>query len=801
MSAIVTAVPQRSPAGATPVCLTLFRSGEHTKGTPCTIALAELSYLLEVEFGPRHPEHRYADEAQKRRQPLIKPAQFAGHTRAEGSHIIEHYGLALDIDKPTIDMQDAARRLRAAGYAAFLYETWKANGRYRVVVPFSAPLPGDADLEHAARPLAALIPCIGAESFDASRCYFIGRPKGEERAHLLVEGEPFTAEYEPSSDVERTGKDRNARVSDPSLYGEALQWARALLPAGRIVKDRLRISSSALGRALEEDLTIAADGTARDFGTGKGFATPLDVVRAFVAPDGGLNPRLPGHDGRYLDDGGEALPADYFRSGCTEAQARELLIGAGWADAITRFALAVEQAHRDGLVAGEAQADRHESGITLPAAVPLGHLAHTEPPAPSFKIADWLPEGAVTLFAGHGESGKSYIALSIAIALALGHDVFGRTVTRSRVVYYCAEDPAAVVQWRVRRICQHHGWNAADLDGWLVVLDMSDRDPTLYSENANAAKRLTPTYTALAEYFETSAADVLITDNAADAFDGNENDRAKVRQFVNALKRITTARSGAVLLLAHVNKATAQGQDTTERYSGSTGWHNSVRARWSLSGVDIDDPGAGSMLALAKSNWGAKGLTVPVHWSDAGKCFVLGETVLPINASEVSLEVLRAFADIEAKGLWVSMSPRASNSPKAMLTEYLPRGVRAGSLGPALQRLREKGLIEMGTAQRANRTSKGSPCWQLTDTGRAACSRLLPVAPGCSRSGHDREQAEARTSASAPGRGFLKGEREQIGQRHNKRGASVARVAPGRAPGRGFGGPTGSVKKGGGRRG
>ena len=66
---------------------------------------------------------------------------------------------------------------------------------------------------------------------------------------------------------------------------------------------------------------------------------------------------------------------------------------------------------------------------------------------------------------------------------------------------------------------------------------------------------------------------LVILDNIAQMFAGNENDRAHVTQFVNYLARLARDGDCAVVLLGHVAKA--EGSE----YSGSTAWDAAVRSR------------------------------------------------------------------------------------------------------------------------------------------------------------------------------------------------------------------------------
>ena len=65
-------------------------------------------------------------------------------------------------------------------------------------------------------------------------------------------------------------------------------------------------------------------------------------------------------------------------------------------------------------------------------------------------------------------------------------------------------------------------------------------------------------------------------DTVADIFPGNENDRSQVSQFVGLLRRLAIEANCAVIVSAHPSLT---GINSGTGLSGSTGWHNGVRAR------------------------------------------------------------------------------------------------------------------------------------------------------------------------------------------------------------------------------
>jgi RecA-family ATPase len=96
---------------------------------------------------------------------------------------------------------------------------------------------------------------------------------------------------------------------------------------------------------------------------------------------------------------------------------------------------------------------------------------------------------------------------------------------------------------------------------------------------------------------------LLVLDNLADIFAGNENVRPLARQFVSSLRALAIEFDCVVLLLAHPSlSGMASGAGT----SGNTAWNNSVQSRLYLvtSSDDLDPDGR--VLQTIKANYGQR---------------------------------------------------------------------------------------------------------------------------------------------------------------------------------------------------
>ena len=141
---------------------------------------------------------------------------------------------------------------------------------------------------------------------------------------------------------------------------------------------------------------------------------------------------------------------------------------------------------------------------------------------------------------------------------------------------------------------------------------------------------------------------LIVLDNSADVFAGNENDRPQVRQFVTLLREMAISANAGLLLTSHPSLT---GISTGTGLSGSTAWNASVRSRlyFKRAKTETDeepDPDL-RVLEVMKSNYGPVGEMVTVRWKDG--------LFLPVTAVS-SLEKLAA--EQKAEQLFLTLLDR-----------------------------------------------------------------------------------------------------------------------------------------------
>ena len=251
-----------------------------------------------------------------------------------------------------------------------------------------------------------------------------------------------------------------------------------------------------------------------------------------------------------------------------------------------------------------------------------------------FVIGPLIPRGFVTLLGGHGEIGKSMLGLTLAAHVACGQSWADLPTRQGRVLYLSLEDSGDIAVFRLQRIAEAYRLDPASLTANLSIVDGSDAGPLAHEVSNAGVKALLPTALADEVGSLVKGFDLVVIDNASDAFDGDENSRRQVRAFIKSLAAWVKGHSGAVLLLAHIDKSAARYGANGNTYSGSTAWHNSARSRLALTRNEKEET---IELAHEKLNVGLK-LQEPLalEWSETG-------VLVPVSA--IARQSARALTD------------------------------------------------------------------------------------------------------------------------------------------------------------
>jgi archaellum biogenesis ATPase FlaH len=260
---------------------------------------------------------------------------------------------------------------------------------------------------------------------------------------------------------------------------------------------------------------------------------------------------------------------------------------------------------------------------------------------------NWIPDRVVTLLTGDGGTGKSLMAMQLAVSVALGRDFMGVPMAPRRVLYLAAEDDLDELHRRTAAILEAEGADFADLDDRLVFRVVSGEEALLVTLDRQGRRLVaTALYDNLRAWSRDNGAQVVIVDTAADTFGGVEIDRAQVTRFVRLLEAIARDTSGAVILVAHPSVA---GIKDRTGISGSSAWRNASRSVLWLRKPD-DDEATGQakrdqrVLERMKANLAPAEGVLRVLWHEGR--FVLdgdGETGAPnFDSLVIEAKVLNA---------------------------------------------------------------------------------------------------------------------------------------------------------------
>ena len=352
------------------------------------------------------------------------------------------------------------------------------------------------------------------------------------------------------------------------------------------------------------------------------------------------------------------------------------------------------------------------------AVIPVTGLQDQE--APTFIWDGLIPANHVTLLAAHGGTGKSLVALLLAVCVAMELPLFDVPTRQGPVVFFSGEDDAGTIRHRLGFICDRLGIDSADLEGKLHLIDATAHDPVLYAQQDRGKSGTTPTYDALRAYVLEVKPVLLILDNASDVFAGSEIDRTAVRSFMRHAALLGRDVGAAVLLLAHVDKGTSRGDRgrNTEGYSGSTAWSNSARSRLFMARADD-----GSItLEHQKSNLGKLRDKIRLFWPEGGLPQLdleFGPVVQGIADRNHEKALLKLIHEFTQRGECITTATTSRTNAARLLKHEAgyPSKLKDTEVFDLLRRCERSGYLERETYKGADR--KPRERWNVTTAGRS----------------------------------------------------------------------------------
>ena len=382
-------------------------------------------------------------------------------------------------------------------------------------------------------------------------------------------------------------------------------------------------------------------------------------------------------------------------------------------------------------------------GASLLPILDLAALSNVRAKAVAFVIERLAPAGEVTLFTGPGSAGKSLLGqqLCTVSAGALG-SCLGLAVAAGPAIYATCEDTAEHLHFRQERLCEALNVPMVSLADKLHLVSLrGELDNELEGRDEKGNYSPSAAYDRLAATIKATGAKLVVLDNVAHLFSGNENDRHDVTQFVNLLNRLARDTGAAVLLIGHPPKS-SNPLAVAHDYSGSTAWLNAVRSQ-----IKIDTPrdADGSVLdrdarvlTIGKANYAPKGDGINFRWHDWA--FVRDDDLPTDTRAEID-KVIRANGENDAflrclrarteqgAGREVGPAPGPNYAPSQFEGMPEAKGYKKAVLKRAMDRLFAIGKIESATVERPGKSGQKTIIFEVPEPSPNASRTPFPNPP------------------------------------------------------------------------
>jgi RecA-family ATPase len=298
-------------------------------------------------------------------------------------------------------------------------------------------------------------------------------------------------------------------------------------------------------------------------------------------------------------------------------------------------------------------------------------------------------------------SARGISQLHLSAAVVLGRDWLGTVPEQGPAIFIDAEDDPGVLHRRLAAIKQHYNVTFTDLiNGGLHLISLAGLDAVLAVANHGGKIEPTPLYKQLLEAAGDIKPRMIGIAAAANVYAGSEIDRSQVQQFVNLLTRLAMVANGAVVLISHPSLT---GINTETGISGSTQWHNAVRARYFLKGIKPEDGEQPNNdlreIVFKKNNYGRVAESIVLRWTDGLFLPVPGVTIDQATKAAAADETFSGYIlRFTRQGRNVSHKP---NAPSYAPTEFAkePEAKAAGltkkDFEAAMRRLLAAGKIRI----------------------------------------------------------------------------------------------------------
>jgi RecA-family ATPase len=317
----------------------------------------------------------------------------------------------------------------------------------------------------------------------------------------------------------------------------------------------------------------------------------------------------------------------------------------------------------------------------------------TEPVKQRWLVNGRVPSGDLTILSGNGGSGKTEIATSLLVSVAVGlGDWLGSIVETGPALFISCEEDEPNVRDRVERIAKHRNIDPHALSELHLFFPELDATWLCSAEPRTGRISKTPLLVQIETWIDRNKPRLVVIDSVAAVFDGDAIARRQVRAFLALLRKVAREHDVAILLLDHPSvRGMADGTGT----ANSVDWRNSVRSMLHLSDPEKDDPDTRE-LEVKKNNRGRIGEKVTLRWNGLTFTPESQETSSPYRAAaerEVDELFLKLLDRFTAEGREVRDSTGTGYAPASFETHPEARGVKSKAFHASMQRLFSGGKI------------------------------------------------------------------------------------------------------------
>ena len=326
-------------------------------------------------------------------------------------------------------------------------------------------------------------------------------------------------------------------------------------------------------------------------------------------------------------------------------------------------------------------------------------------PRRRWAVLNRIPAKNVTVLSGTGGTGKTIIAMQLAVAIVLGLDWFGVLPEHGPVIFLSGEEDTEEMHRRFADIVEHLGVSYQDLiNGGLHLIDKAGRDAMLARPGRSGVLETT---TLLQQLFADACRvrpKLVILDNRNRVYGGNISDPTQVSDFINTMHGFAIDADTAVLLILHPSIAgMAAASDSSHKgLAGAMNWHDLPRGRMYFDRVKTDGDKEIDkdlrLLVCKKNNYGPDDETITLRWKTGSH----GSGVFRMEAAPGSLETMAA--NQKADELFLTSLQRLNDqnrgpfSHKKQSNNYAPKvlaalpeakaaGIKKAALATAMERL------------------------------------------------------------------------------------------------------------------